>query len=56
MNKLWTDPLKIGKYTLKNRIILAAMTRARCDPANGIPNDLLVKYYAQRAGAGLLLT
>ena len=56
MNKLWTDPLKIGKYTLKNRIVLAAMTRARCDPTNGIPNDLLVKYYAQRASAGLCLT
>lgn len=56
MNKLWSDPIKLGQYTLKNRIILAAMTRVRCDPANGIPNDLLVKYYAQRAGAGLCLT
>lgn len=56
MTSLWAQPLKLGKYTLKNRIMLAAMTRVRCDPANGIPNDLLVKYYAQRSGAGLLLT
>jgi 2,4-dienoyl-CoA reductase-like NADH-dependent reductase (Old Yellow Enzyme family) len=36
--------------------MLAAMTRVRCDPKDGIPNDLLVEYYGQRAGAGLLLT
>lgn len=56
MTSLWSQPLKLGQYTLKNRIMLAAMTRVRCDPSNGIPNDLLVKYYAQRAGAGLSLT
>ena len=56
MKVLWSDPLQFGKYTLKNRIMLAAMTRARCDPADGIPNDLLVKYYVQRSGAGLMLT
>lgn len=42
MSKTWSDPLDLGKYTLKNRLMLAAMTRMRCDPANGIPNDLLV--------------
>lgn len=56
MNRLWSDPLILGKYTLKNRITLAAMTRVRCDPENGIPTDLLVKYYGQRSGAGLSLT
>ena len=29
MKVLWSDPLQLGKYTLKNRIMLAAMTRAR---------------------------
>lgn len=28
----------------------------RCDPKNSIPNELLVKYYTQRANAGLILT
>ncbi len=52
----WNDTVKLGEYTLKNRIVLSAMTRQRCDPKDGIPNDLLVKYYSQRSGAGLLLT
>ena len=56
MISLWSQSLKLGKYTLNNKIMIAAMTRARCDPTNGIPNDLLVKYYAQRASAGLCLT
>jgi len=32
------------------------MTRVRCDPKTGIPTDLQVKYYGQRAGAGLIIT
>lgn len=36
---------------------MAAMTRMRTDPATGIPNDLMVEYYSQRAtGAALVLT
>lgn len=35
---------------------MAALTRTRCDPANSIPNDLMRNYYAQRTGAGLILT
>lgn len=48
-------PLKIGKYTLKNRIIMAPMTRCRSID-NNIPNDLMATYYAQRASAGLIIT
>ena len=39
---------------LKNRIVMAPMTRAR-NP-NGIHNDLNALYYKQRAGAGLIIT
>jgi N-ethylmaleimide reductase len=39
---------------LKNRVVMAPMTRAR-NP-NGIPNDLNALYYKQRAGAGLIIT
>jgi len=35
---------------------MASLTRMRCDPKTGVPNDLLVKYYSSRASAGLLLT
>ncbi len=35
---------------------MAALTRQRCNPQDGIPNELLVEYYGQRTGAGLILT
>ena len=37
-------------------MVLTSLTRVRCDPKDGIPNDLMVEYYTQRAGAGLVLT
>lgn len=40
-NTLWSKPLPLGEHTLKNRVVLAAMTRMRCDPKTAIPNDLL---------------
>jgi len=49
------EPLTIGSITLKNRIIMAPLTRARAG-ASRIPNDLMARYYAERASAGLILT
>jgi len=54
MSKL-LNPLTIGSLTLKNRIIMAPLTRARAG-VERIPNDLMATYYAQRSGAGLILT
>lgn len=48
-------PLKIGNLSLKNRVIMAPLTRARASN-NRVPNDLMAKYYQQRAEAGLILT
>ena len=45
---------KVGELTLKNRIIMAPMTR--CRAIGNIPNDLMAKYYQQRATAGLIIT
>ncbi len=45
---------KIGDMLLKNRIVMAPMTRNRC--IGNMPNDLVAKYYAQRAEAGLIIT
>lgn len=45
---------KIGGLTLKNRIIMAPMTR--CRAIGNIPNDLMARYYQQRATAGLIIT
>ena len=49
------SPLKIGNYTLKNRIFMAPLTRCR-SVENNTPNDLMASYYAQRATAGLIIT
>lgn len=48
------EPVTIGSLQLKNRISMAPMTRAR--NADGIPNDDNAEYYAQRSGAGLIIT
>ena len=49
------EKFKIGDLELKNRIAMAPMTRSRAN-ANGEVTDLTVKYYVQRASAGLLIT
>lgn len=49
------EQVQLGHLTLKNRMVMAAMTRSRAD-VNGIIGDMTVEYYAQRAGAGLILT
>jgi 2,4-dienoyl-CoA reductase-like NADH-dependent reductase (Old Yellow Enzyme family) len=48
------EPAHIGTLQLKNRISMAPMTRAR--NADGIPNEQNALYYAQRSGAGLIIT
>lgn len=53
--KSWSDTVNLGNYTLKNRVVLCALTRIRC-AYDGIPTDLVAEYYHQRAGAGLLFT
>jgi N-ethylmaleimide reductase len=44
----------LGKTNLKNRIVMAPMTRSRA--INNVPNELIASYYLQRAGAGLIIT
>nr|MBC7611382.1 alkene reductase [Pseudopedobacter sp.] len=46
---------KLGNISLKNKTVMAPMTRSRA-VNNNIPNDLMAKYYGQRAGAGLIVT
>ena len=45
---------KLGSRELKNRIVMAPMTRSRA--IGNIPNKLMAEYYEQRAGAGLIIT
>eukprot|EP01017_Pseudomicrothorax_dubius_P009099 TRINITY_DN13041_c0_g1_i2.p1 TRINITY_DN13041_c0_g1~~TRINITY_DN13041_c0_g1_i2.p1 ORF type:complete len:368 (-),score=93.93 TRINITY_DN13041_c0_g1_i2:51-1154(-) len=49
-------PYKLGPFTLKNRCVMAALTRVRADPTTSVPNDLHVEYYSQRAGSAFILT
>jgi N-ethylmaleimide reductase len=49
-------PYKLGQIELKNRIVMASMTRGRTTDPGHVPNELQVEYYRQRAGAGLILT
>jgi N-ethylmaleimide reductase len=48
------SPYKLGNIELKNRIVMAPMTRSRA--IGNVPNKLMAKYYEQRAGAGLIIT
>ncbi|MCF6226512.1 MAG: NADH:flavin oxidoreductase [Xanthomonadales bacterium] len=50
------DPVNIGSLTLRNRVVMAPMTRTFSP--EGIPNDLVVAYYARRAknDVGLIIT
>jgi 2,4-dienoyl-CoA reductase-like NADH-dependent reductase (Old Yellow Enzyme family) len=50
------DPITIGDITLKNRIVMAPLTRARAVGGGRVPNALMAKYYEQRATAGLILS
>ena len=49
------SPIQLGPYTLPNRMAMAPMTRNRAGAGN-VPQPLNVEYYAQRAGAGLIIT
>lgn len=48
-------PLTVGDFEIKNRLVMAPLTRARSGESR-VPNDLMVEYYQQRANAGLILT
>ncbi|MCC7393598.1 MAG: alkene reductase [Sphingomonadaceae bacterium] len=49
------EPVQLGDIPLKNRIIMAPMTRDRAGP-DDVPNAIMVEYYRQRASAGLIVT
>jgi N-ethylmaleimide reductase len=48
------SPFRLGPLELPNRVVMAPMTRNRAGPGN-VPTALNATYYAQRAGAGLIV-
>ncbi len=49
------SPVSLGDIHLRNRIVMAPLTRRRAS-ATGVPSPSAVLYYAQRAGAGLIVS
>jgi N-ethylmaleimide reductase len=52
-NKLFSE-FSLGEIKLKNRVVMAPMTR--CRAIGGVPNELMAQYYGQRADGGLLVS
>src|SRR5882724_2821765 len=54
MNRSFT-PVRVGRYTVPNRLVMAPMTRSRAK-SDVTPGELAAEYYSQRAGVGLIVT
>lgn len=50
------EEYQIGDLRLKNRIVMASLTRGRATNTGLVPTPLMARYYAQRASAGLILS
>jgi N-ethylmaleimide reductase len=49
------DPITLGAIQAPNRILMAPLTRTRATDEH-VPTELMIEYYRQRAGAGLIIT
>ncbi len=49
------SPIALGDLQLANRVVMAPLTRLRAG-SSGVPNDLIVEHYRQRASLGLIIT
>lgn len=49
------SPYTLGPLQLKNRMVMAPLTRSRAE-ANNVPSPMATTYYSQRASAGLIIT
>lgn len=49
------EPIKLGSIYAKNRILMAPLTRGRATREH-VPTPIMAEYYAQRAGAGLIIS
>jgi N-ethylmaleimide reductase len=56
MSQPLLKPIKLHDLELKNRVIMAPMTRSRAANDGNVPNDIMVTYYTQRANAGLIIS
>jgi N-ethylmaleimide reductase len=49
------QPIALGDMVLRNRVVMAPLTRCRANNEENAPTNMHVKYYAERASAGLLI-
>lgn len=54
--KLLFESYYLEKVLLKNRFVMAPMTRSRSSEPGNVPNELMAKYYSQRSSAGLIIS
>ena len=45
----------MGDLSLRNRVVMAPLTRMRAQPDDHVPTPLQAEYYAQRSAAGLII-
>ncbi|WP_066224181.1 alkene reductase [Formosa haliotis] len=50
------NPYNLSGLALKNRFLMAPMTRSRASQPGDVPNKLMARYYGQRASAGIIIT
>lgn len=50
------EPIKLGRYNLPHRIVMAPLTRSRARQPGNVPGPLNACYYAQRASAALIIS
>ena len=55
-NQVLLTPYKLAGLQLKNRMVMAPMTRSRSNNEGNLATALTAEYYAQRASAGLIIT
>ena len=51
----FSTPIQFGELKLKNRVVMAPLTRSRAT-ADRVPTVMMAEYYAQRASAGLIIS
>ncbi|HKD38107.1 MAG TPA: alkene reductase, partial [Pirellulales bacterium] len=49
------DPIQLGAIAARNRILMAPLTRGRAS-MDHVPTPMMIDYYRQRAGAGLIIS
>ncbi|NSZ60024.1 alkene reductase (plasmid) [Agrobacterium tumefaciens] len=55
MGQIFT-PVRVGRYDLSNRLVMAPMTRSRAGDDDGVIAGYVADYYGQRSGAGLIIS